>query len=485
MSSHFALPRYANAPSNLQKGERVMRQTRISIVALLLFIAAFCTLHVSRADETKSPAKRITFNKDIAPIFFKSCAECHRPGEAAPFSALSYKEARPWAKSIREKVANRAMPPWHADPQHGAFKNDRRLTQTEIDTITAWVDGGAAEGEQKDLPSAPKFISGWKIGQPDLVLSMQEAYTVEASGPDEYQYFVVPTGFTEDRYVQALEARPGNRKVVHHLVVFIQPPQKAAAPKLSKEELAKLREAREKESIMYQDGFLQRVKADAPVQNDGCALPNGGGGSQRDASKRDALSSMLTVWAPGRDINVWEPGMAKKIPAGSNLIFQMHYNKAAGSVQTDRSSIGLIFAKEPPSKLHTTELVYNAYMQIPAGTERHRTTACWTTPNDIQLTAIMPHMHLRGAAMEVQAIYPDGRAETLLNVPRYDFSWQTNYSLRQPAMIPKGTKFLVMAWFDNSAKNKFNPDPTKAIRWGEPTYDEMLACFLDYTQWAR
>src|SRR5215475_418834 len=233
-----------------------MNQTRIIIIALSLFAAALCALPASRANETKSAAKNITFNKDVAPIFFKSCAECHRPGENAPFSALSFKDVRPWAKSIREKVASRMMPPWHADPQHGQFQNDHRLTQTEIDTITTWVDGGAIEGAAKDLPPAPKFVEGWGIGKPDLVLSMPEAYTVEAAGPDEYQYFEVPTGFTEDRYVQAIEARPGNRKVVHHLVVFIQPPPKADAPKLSKEELAKLHEAREKESIMYQDGFL-------------------------------------------------------------------------------------------------------------------------------------------------------------------------------------------------------------------------------------
>jgi mono/diheme cytochrome c family protein len=466
---------------------KAMKQTRVIIIALSLFVAALCALPASRADETKSAAKNITFNKDVAPIFFKNCAECHRPGENAPFSALSFKDVRPWAKSIREKVASRVMPPWHADPQHGQFQNDRRLNQREIDTITAWVDGGAIEGEAKDLPPAPKFVEGWGIGKPDLVLSMPEAYTVEATGPDEYQYFEVPTGLTEDRYVRAVEARPGNRKVVHHLVVFIQAPAaaKSAAPKLSKEELAKLREQLEKQDITYRDGFLQRVKADAPVYNDGCALPNGGGGVLLDTSKRMPVQTLLTVWAPGRDTNVWEPGMAKKIPAGSKLIFQMHYNKAAGSVQTDRSSIGLIFAKEPPTNLHNTELVFNAYLQIPAGAERHRATACWAAPTNIQLQAIMPHMHVRGAAMEVKAVYPDGRAETLLNVPRYDFSWQTNYSLKQPMTVPKGTRFLVTAWFDNSAKNKFNPDPTKAVRWGEPTYDEMLACFLDYTQDAK
>ena len=423
--------------------------------------------------------RAVSFSKDVAPIVFKSCVECHRPGEAAPFSMLSYKDARPWAKSIREKVANRTMPPWHADPHVGEWTNDRRLTQGEIDTVVAWVDQGAKEGDAKELPPAPKFTDGWNIGQPDMIIQMPEEYTLEASGPDEYQYFPIPTNLTEDRYVQAVEVRPGNRKIVHHVVAMIQPPQPPQS-KLSKEEAEKLRTEMEQTSILYSEGFVRRVKADAPVHNDGCGLPNGGSGSLRDASRRDNLLQMLTVWAPGRDVNQWEPSVAKKIPAGSQIILQVHYSKAAGSVQKDRSSIGLIFAKEPPAKLHTTELIYNAYMQIPSGAERHRVTACWTAPGDIEVKAFMPHMHMRGAAMEVKAVYPDGRAVTLLNVPQYDFSWQTNYSLKQTLAIPKGTRFLVTGYFDNSAKNRFNPDPTKAVRWGEPTYDEMLACFIDY-----
>jgi hypothetical protein len=462
-----------------------MKSIRITTIALSLFIAVFSILHTSHASGTKAPAKNITFNKDIAPIFFKNCAECHRPGEAAPFSVLSYKDARAWAKSIREKVVNRTMPPWHADPHFGQFKNERRLSQAEIDTITTWVEGGASEGAAKDLPPVPKFVEGWGIGHPDVVLSMPKPYTVEASGPDEYQYFEVPTGFTEDKYVRAIEARPGNRKVVHHVVVFVQPPAPADAPKLSKEELAKLRAQRAKESIRYDDGFLRRIKMDAPVYNDGCALPNGGGGTMLNTSKRDSSAIFLTEWAPGRNPDVMEPNVAKKIPAGSTLIFQVHYNKAAGSVQTDRSSIGLVFAKVPPAKLLSTELIYNAYMKIAPGAERHQVSACWTAPNDIKLTTLMPHMHFRGAAMQIEATYPDGRKEMLLNVPRYDFSWQTSYVLKQPLMIPKGTTFLVTGWFDNSAKNKFNPDPTKAVRWGDPTYDEMLACFIDYTQEAK
>jgi hypothetical protein len=478
-----------------RKDWSVMQRIRITIVALFLLApVAFMTLPISRASETKPPAKNITFSKDVAPILFKSCAECHRPGEAAPMPLLSYKDTRPWARSIREKVVTREMPPWHADPRHGEFKNDRRLTQTEIDTITAWVDNGAPEGDPRELPTLPKFVEGWSIGQPDLVLQMPEEFTLGATGPDEYQYFTLPTNFTEDRYIQAIEARPGNRKIVHHLLAFIDPHDKPGQPKLSQEEAAKLRAQAEKESIFYQDGFLLRLNADTPVHNDGCQLPNGGAGLLRDVTKRNQMWTFLTGFAPGHVADVLEPGTVKLIPAGAKIILQVHYSKAAGSVQKDRSSIGLIFAKnqkdqkgqkgqkDKPFKLLATELVYNAYFQIPPGAAHHKATACWTSPQDIHLTAILPHMHLRGAEMEVKAVYPDGREEVLLNVPKYDFSWQTNYSLKQPRAIPKGTLFVVTGYFDNSSKNRYNPDSTKAVRWGEPTYDEMMSCFLEYTK---
>ncbi|MCG3159437.1 MAG: hypothetical protein JMDDDDMK_00426 [Acidobacteria bacterium] len=462
-----------------------MKPHRITIIALALLVVGFYALRATQASVAKQPPKNVTFSKDVAPIFFKNCAECHRPGEAAPFSTLSYKDARPWAKSIREHVVNRTMPPWHADPHFGQFKNERRLSQADIDTIVAWVEGGALEGDPKDLPPAPSFVEGWNIGQPDVVFTLPKPYTVEASGPDEYQYFNVPTNFTEDKYVRAIEARPGNRKVVHHVIVFIQPPAPADAPKLSQEELTRRRTQQAKESIRYSDGFLRRTKADAPVHNDGCSLPNGGGGTKFDTSKRDSGSTLLTEWAPGRNPDVMEPGVAKKIPAGSILTFQVHYNKAAGSVQTDQSSVGLIFAKEPPARLVTTESVHNSYMQIPPGAERHRVNACWTAQRDIRLITLMPHMHFRGAAMQIEAVYPDGRKAMLLNVPRYDFAWQTGYMLKQPLTLPKGTTLFVTGWFDNSARNKFNPDPTKAVRWGDPTYDEMLLCFVDFTTDAK
>ena len=400
-------------------------------------------------------------------------------------SLLSYKDARPWARSIREKVLTHEMTPWHADPHYGLFANDRRLSQTEINTISKWVEQGAAEGEAKDLPPAPVFEDGWNIGKPDLVLRMPEEFTLSASGPDEYQYFEIPTNFTEDKYVQMAEARPGNRKIVHHIIAFIQPPPADGKPlpKFSKEQVEEYRAKREKESIFYRDGFLMRMKPDVPVYNDGCALPNGGSGESRDVSvkQRDHLGTMLVGFAPGMNPLILRPGTVKKIPAGSKLILQMHYSKVTGKVEKDRSEIGLIFAKQPPVKEEMTWPIANTYFMIQPGAEHQAVTACWTTPDDIHLNTLMPHMHLRGAAMEIKAFYPDGRSETLLNVPHYSFSWQTVYYLKNSLAIPKGTRLMVTGYFDNSTKNKYNPDATKPVRFGEPTYDDMMIGWIEYT----
>jgi hypothetical protein len=429
----------------------------------------------------------VTFAKNVAPILFAKCADCHRPGEAAPMSLLTYKEARPWARAIREKVVTREMPPWHADPHVGQFSNDRRLSQADIDTIVKWVDTGAKEGDPSDLPPTPKFVEGWSIGKPDLILTMPEEFTLAASGPDEYQYFEVPTNFTEDKYVQMAEARPGNRKIVHHIIAFIQPPSKDGKPArgFTREELEKLRAEMEKSSIFYRDGFLMRMKADTPVYDDGCALPSGGGSERRDGGGRGdgggQLGMFLAGYAPGMNAAILQPGTAVKIPAGSKIILQIHYSKVAGEIEKDRSSVGLVFAKEPPDKLSITWPISNNFFLIPPGAEHHRVTACWTTDHDIHILTLMPHMHLRGAAMEIQAYYPDGRSQMLLNVPNYSFSWQTVYYSKDPIAIPKGTKIVVTGYFDNSSKNKYNPDPTKPVRFGEPTYDDMMIGWVNYT----
>lgn len=448
----------------------------LSLLAGLVFIQS------GAASGVKESAT-VTFNKDVAPIFFKSCAECHRPGEAAPFSVMTYKETRPWAKSIREKVVNRTMPPWHADPHFGEWANDRRLTQKEIDTITAWVDAGAKEGDAKDLPAAPKFAEGWTIGKPDLVIPMPETFTLEASGPDEYQYFEVDPGFKRDVYVQMAEARPDNRRIVHHIIAFIKPPQEEAGPKLSKEEMEKAKAEFERESTQYQDGFLVRTKADAPIHDNGCQLPNGGAGTDRSA-KTDGVSNIvwLAAYAPGAPPISLPSGTAIKVPAGAKIIFQMHYSKVAGSVQKDRSSIGLIFAKQLPEKELLVRAVSNTYFSIPAGAENHKVAGCWVVPEDIHVQSFGPHMHMRGKSQRIEAFYPNGKHEILLDVPNYDFSWQTFYEPKQWKAIPKGTRILVTSTFDNSAKNKFNPDPAKVVRWGEPTYDEMMIGFISYTK---
>ncbi|MEP7340379.1 MAG: hypothetical protein ABI977_21795 [Acidobacteriota bacterium] len=448
-----------------------MRKARFIVTALLIVGVTFwLTSSSSQAIEAKPAPKNVTFNKEIAPIFFKNCAECHRAGEAAPFSAMSYKDVRPWAKSIREKVVSKQMPPWHADSHAGQFKNDRSLTQTEIDTITAWVDGGAAEGNAKDLPPAPKFVDGWRIGKPDVVLQMQEDYSLAAAGPDEYQYFAIATNFTEDKYVQMAEARPGNRRIVHHILAFAVPPGGKDMSKLTRAELRKMFDEDGPNSIFYSDGDLRRVKMDAKVNDDGC---NGKFGE-------DDAGDVVAGYAPGMPPEVFAPGVAKKVVAGSVMILQIHYSKVAGTEQKDRSVVGLIFAKEPPQKLMIKRGIENIFFKIPAGAERHQATACWKPKEDINLYGLMPHMHYRGAAMEYKATYPDGKSEILLNVPNYDFGWQTNYKLAQPKLIPKGTKIQVTAWYDNSPKNKYNPDPAKAVRWGDPTYDEMLIGYIDY-----
>ncbi|MBL8191299.1 MAG: cytochrome c, partial [Acidobacteria bacterium] len=434
---------------------RIKRISSFVAAITLCLVVGLAFIATTQADTTNTKtAKTVTFSKDIAPIFNKSCAECHRPGESAPFSTLSYKDVRPWAKSIKEKVANRVMPPWHADPHFGEFKNNPSLTQAEIDTITAWVDGGAVEGNPKDLPPAPKFTEGWGIPTPEMVIQIPEEYSYKP-GADEYQYFDVPTNFTEDRYVSMAEARPGNRKIVHHIIAFIVPkgaPTMAGTP----EQRQKMMEAALKNSPMYRDGFLMRMKADQPVEDDGCG-PNG---------RRGGGDNMLVGYAPGRNPDIYAPGTARKIPAGATIRFQIHYsNQTLGNdkVEKDRSMIGLVFAKEPPQRLVTTNSIANIFFKIPAGAENHKVTACRTFKRDTTLYALEPHMHLRGKAMEYKAFYPDGTSEVLLNVPAYDFAWQTNYLLKQPKRLPAGTRLMITGYFDNSAKNKFNPDPTKDV----------------------
>ncbi|MCI0488699.1 MAG: cytochrome c [Blastocatellia bacterium] len=431
---------------------------------------------VEGTEEKKSlrPSTEITFSKDVAPIFYSNCVVCHRPDDLAPMSLISYKEARPWARSIKERVATRDMPPWHADPKHGDFANDRRLSQKEIDTIVAWVDQGAKEGDPKDLPKLPEYADGWHIGTPDVVLSMTKEHTVEAEGSDDYLYFTIPTNFKEDKWVRAAEIRPGNKKVVHHVIAFVAP-QSALAQLFSGR-----RNQSQRQSYFITEGTLRRVRADAPVTDDGC---NATGDDSRSANRRSGSGgggTFLAGFAPGKDWDYWPEGTAKKIPAGSMIVFQMHYSKTTGKPETDRSSIGLIFAKSPPEKTVVTTGISNILFRVPPGEGNHEVTSCQTLDRDVEIYSYMPHMHLRGKDMKYEAVFPDGRRETLIWVPNYSFSWQTVYKLKKPLTLPKGTKLIVTAHFDNSPKNKYNPDPSKSVRWGDPTYDEMMIGWIEY-----
>ncbi|NOT60103.1 MAG: thiol-disulfide isomerase [Acidobacteria bacterium] len=455
-----------------------MRKTSLLIVAL--FVTAF--LFTLPASQANSPAKTVTYTKDVAPILFKNCAQCHRPDDIAPFSVLSFKDVRPWAKSIKEQVVKREMPPWHADPHYGKFENEARLSQTDIDTIAAWVDSGAKEGNAKDLPRMPNAATDWEIGKPDVVLTMPKEYELPAKGADDYLYFRVPTGFTEDKWIQASEFRPGNRKVVHHAVVFLETPlmYRMALDNAkkngwdTKDPISVFQSEDGNDPDMYRDGTVSRVKMDAPVNNDPCANKNfgNGGGSM----------GLLSAYAPGRNADTYPAGMAKRIPAGSNLIFQMHYAKTTGKPEKDRTSMALSFAKEPVTKSVQTMLIVNEMFLIPAGAENHQANACVNFRNDVELVNYMPHMHVRGKAMKYELIHPDGKTETLIDVPRYNFNWQTLYKLQAPLNVAKGSRLKVTGWFDNSAKNKLNPDPTKVVRFGEPTYDEMLVGFVDFAR---
>jgi hypothetical protein len=363
-----------------------------------------------------------TFSKDIAPIFYKHCVECHRPTMFAPMSLLTFEEARPWARSIKQRVVAREMPPWGADPAIGRFRNDPRLSQADIDTIMAWVDGGAPKGNDVDLPHRPRFVDGWTIGEPDVVVTMTESYHIPASGTIPYQYIRIPVDFSEDRWLKAIEIKPGSRAHVHHVIAYTQP--KGA-----------------------------NIQAENPLgrTNIGGTTPN----------------------KPGV---VFGDGIARLLRANSEIVLQMHYT-TNGVEADDRTSIALIFAKEPPSKMVRGGMALNLRFLIPAGAPNHEVRAVQTFKEETVLTSMTPHMHSRGKDMTYVAYYPDGRSETLLSVPKYDFAWQHTYHLAEPKVLPSGTKVEVIAHFDNSMANKSNPDPTADVRWGDQTWEEMMIGF--------
>ena len=402
-----------------------------------------------------------TFSRDVAPIFYAKCASCHRPGEVAPMSLLSFRDARPWARAIQEKVTTREMPPWHADRRYGVFRNDLSLTPAEIETISAWVAAGAHEGDPAQLPPPPAFTEGWRIGVPDVVFEMPVDYRVPAAGTVEYQYFDVPTGFTEDRWMQAGEARPGDRAHVHHIVIYVREPEPNTRPK-----------------VVTVRPILPAGQAPRQAARALAAARRAAGDDARPAV--DGGDAMLVNWAVGEDAPVHPPGAAKRIPAGSTLVFQMHYT-TDGEPGVDRSKLGLIFADEPPEREIRTGMILNPLFTLPPGAANHEVEAEATFSADVKVWTMHPHMHLRGKDMTYTVTYPDGRSEIVLRVPRFDFGWQTDYWLAEPLALPKGSTMHVSAHFDNSAANRDNPDPTATVRWGDQTWEEMMIGFFTYT----
>lgn len=367
---------------------------------------------------------RVTYAADVAEILQARCQSCHRPGLSAPFSLLTYADARRHAATIREAVNELRMPPWHADPRFGHFENDRSLSNRQRATLLAWVDQGAPLGDPHDLPPPREFVAGWTIGRPDVILEMPEPMVVPASWVVPYQRFRVVTGFKEDVWVQAAEARPGDQSVVHHFNVFVH----------------------------RHDPRTAKLKRSGPL---------------------------IVSYAPGDMPAVYPPGVAKLIPKGTDLLFEVHYSPT-GKVRVDRSRVGLIFAKAPVTRQAISQGIPQRNLHIPPGDANYEARSTHTFPRDSHLMALVPHMHLRGKDFQYTVVYPDGRSEVLLSVPAFDFAWQSIYRLTSPRQLPRGTRIDCVAHFDNSPENPANPDPTRWVTWGSQSWEEMMTGYIDY-----
>jgi hypothetical protein len=416
-------------------------------VVLLSILGAVSTVSVS--GQVTQTQHTVTFYRDVLPILQQHCQECHREGEIAPFAMMTYEQTRPWAKAIRDAVLGRVMPPWFAADEAHIFSNDRRLSKRDIETIAAWVDTGAPKGNAQDAPNPRQFVTGWRIGTPDMVVSMPDGYQVPQSGEVPWQYFTAHTNFKEDRWVRALEVRPGDSAVVHHIRVFAREPGSKAFMELN----SKLSDERQH-------------PRNAPLDNGAGVLagPNVGSGE-------------LATYVPGGDPLVLNSDYAVLVKAGSDIVFEVHY-APNGKAVTDRSRIGLVFAAHPP-KMQVTEVgLANVNLRIPAGAPNHQVDSNVTLREDMWLLSLWPHMHFRGKSLQLTALYPSGESEVLLDVPHYNFNWQMSYVLSRPRLLPKGTELRCVTHFDNSSDNPYNPDPNVDVYWGEQTWEEMNMAFL-------
>jgi hypothetical protein len=404
----------------------------------------------------------VTFHKDVLPILQKNCQSCHRPGQVAPMSFLSYESVRPWAKAMKTAVVARKMPPWFADPQYGHFGNDRSLKQADIDTIAKWADSGAPEGQAKDAPPAIQWpADGWEI-QPDVVINGPE-FKVPAHPKGnvvEWMFITVPSGITEDTWITSMQIRPREPAVTHHICVMFKP---------------------HTADVKYNTP----VWADRPRDENGVAPPEAAGINGRGipGSVSAGSNGLEGCYVPGQTTQDYRTqGAAKLFRANSDVVFQLHYTPN-GTEVTDRPRIAFTIAKEPPARIYAS-----LGMSAPSDAKRFAippNDPNWESPpataeftQDADLVWMFPHMHVRGKDMTYKLVYPDGKTETVLSVPRYDFNWQLGYDLARPIHVPKGTRLEVTAHYDNSTNNKFNPDPNRTVYYGDMSWEEMMFPFF-------
>jgi len=436
-----------------RNGMTFLANQKLCAFLVLSGVLASLVLRLSGSFAQAVPAKNPpTFYRDVLPILEEHCQTCHRSGGIAPMPFETYEETRPFAGAIRRATQEKSMPPWFADPNVGRFSNDASLKPAEIAALAAWAEAKSPAGEGKDAPASRHWMESWTIPKPDLVLKMPQAVPLPASGDIQYTYEIVPTNFSVDRWVQMAEVLPALRSNVHHAVVYVRPPD---------------------------SNWLRHEPVGEPFTASTLSDPE----DRRGAHWTD--SDVLLVYAPGSSPDAWPAVMAKLIPAGSDLVFQMHYT-ANGRAASDQSSIGLIFSKQAPEQRVLTLQLTNDHFVIPPGAPDYRVEARGTLPNDATLLGFLPHMHLRGKRFEYNLIHkksgaggkPDYEIEPLLRV-YYHFHWQMSYRLAEPRFLRAGTELQAVAWYDNSKANPHNPDPQAEVRWGEQTYDEMMVGFFD------
>jgi hypothetical protein len=430
-----------------------IRLLPLAVIAVVAVVASAARLPETGGTRTEDP----TF-VDVAPIFYRSCASCHRPGGLGPFSLLDYDSAAPKLRKMKAMVSSGRMPPWQATGPRGVFRNDRRLTDQERDLIVRWLDSGAKPGDLKQQPPRPHYAAGWEIGTPDAIVTMPDDYVVPASGTIEYQYFEVPTGITEEKWVQAIEIMPGAREVVHHVLVYAKvpapppPATPAAAP-------AAVPSGAPRPQPLFIRNRAYAIPADPPRRDSAHPPPR-------------QLGALIGSTAPGTNVVEFPAGTALRLRPGTVLTFQMHYT-AHGHEMKDRTSVGFRFAKEMPDEEIFAAAFTNGAFTIPAGARDFAVPSEIGVTQPVKIWGLLPHTHLRGTRWLYTLEKPDSTSEVVLDVPRYDFNWQTYYLFATPLVIPAGGKLTSMAWYDNSTSNKDNPDPTKDVKWGDQTWEEM------------